>query len=131
MLPPGSEQIASHLPHRIARLRLAQPFDGVATAEREQRIAHPRTPLLVGAEHDTALDSIAPAAIAPDRQPSEQDRNQARCQTGFWEAESSLTAERFYSSNGYLIRERGEHVLWNGQRMASIKMRKTIAVRNS
>jgi putative acetyltransferase len=46
----------------------------------------------------------------------------------YLEAESSLTAERFYSSNGYLIRERGEHVLWNGQRMASIKMRKTIAL---
>ena len=46
----------------------------------------------------------------------------------YLEVESSLTAERFYSSNGYLIRERGEHVLWNGQRMASIKMRKTIAL---
>jgi len=31
MLPPGGEQVASHLPHRIARLGLAQPFDGVAT----------------------------------------------------------------------------------------------------
>jgi putative acetyltransferase len=49
----------------------------------------------------------------------------------YLEAESSLTAERFYSSSGYLIRERGEHVLWNGQRMASIKMRKTIALQNS
>lgn len=45
----------------------------------------------------------------------------------YLEADSSLTAEPFYSSNGYQVRERGEHVLHNGQRMACIKMRKTIA----
>ena len=49
----------------------------------------------------------------------------------YLEAESSLTAEPIYSSKGYLIRERGEHVLRNGQRMACIKMRKTIALRTN
>jgi hypothetical protein len=49
----------------------------------------------------------------------------------YLEAESSLTAEPFYSSNGYIGRERGEHVLRNGQRMARIKMRKTIALRTN
>ena len=44
----------------------------------------------------------------------------------FLEVESSLTAEPFYSSNGYIVRERGEHVLRNGRRMACIKMRKSI-----
>jgi GNAT superfamily N-acetyltransferase len=48
----------------------------------------------------------------------------------YLEAESSLTAAPFYSSNGYQVRERGEHVLRNGQRMACIKMRKTIALQN-
>jgi putative acetyltransferase len=49
----------------------------------------------------------------------------------YLEAESSLTAEPFYSNSGYLVRERSEHVLWNGQRMACIKMRKSIALHNS
>jgi putative acetyltransferase len=49
----------------------------------------------------------------------------------YLEAESSLMAAPFYSSNGYQVLERGEHVLHNGQRMASIKMRKTIALQNS
>jgi len=47
------------------------------------------------------------------------------------EAESSLTAEPFYSRNGYLIHERCEHVLRNGQPMACVKMQKTIALQNS
>ncbi len=45
----------------------------------------------------------------------------------YLEAESSVTAEPFYRSNGYLARERSEHVLRNGQRMACIKMRKIFA----
>jgi putative acetyltransferase len=45
----------------------------------------------------------------------------------YLEAESSVTAEPFYSSNGYLVRGCSEHVLRNGQRMACVKMRKTIA----
>jgi putative acetyltransferase len=49
----------------------------------------------------------------------------------YLEADSSLTAEPFYSSNGYHVRERAEHVLQNGQRMACIKMRKAIALQNS
>jgi putative acetyltransferase len=47
----------------------------------------------------------------------------------YLEAESSLTAEPFYIGSGYLVREHGEHVLWNGQRMACIKMRKTFCAR--
>jgi len=47
----------------------------------------------------------------------------------YLEAESSLTAEPFYRSNGYLVRERGEHALRNGQRMACIKMRNSIQLR--
>jgi putative acetyltransferase len=49
----------------------------------------------------------------------------------YLEADSSLTAEPFYSSNGYQVRERAEHVLHNGQRMACIKMRKAIVLQNS
>jgi len=45
----------------------------------------------------------------------------------YLDADASLTAAPFYSSNGYLVRERGERVLHNGQRMACIRMRKTIA----
>jgi putative acetyltransferase len=48
----------------------------------------------------------------------------------YLDADASLTAEPFYSRNGYLVRERGEHVLHNGQRMACIKMRKTIALQH-
>ena len=44
---------------------------------------------------------------------------------------NSLTAEGFYSSNGYLLRKRGEHVLQDGQRMACVKMRKTIGLRTN
>jgi putative acetyltransferase len=51
--------------------------------------------------------------------------------SAYLEAESSLTAEPFYSSNGYQVRERAEHVLHNGQRMACIKMRKAIVLQNS
>ena len=51
--------------------------------------------------------------------------------TTYLEADSSLTAEPFYRSNGYLVRERGEHVLHNGQRMACVKMRKNVALRKS
>jgi putative acetyltransferase len=47
----------------------------------------------------------------------------------YLDAESSLTAAPFYKRNGYLVRERGEHVLQNGQRMACIKMRKAIGLR--
>ena len=46
-------------------------------------------------------------------------------------ADSSLTAEPFYSSNGYQVCGRAEHVLHNGRRMACVKMRKAIALRDS
>jgi putative acetyltransferase len=42
----------------------------------------------------------------------------------FLEADSSLTAEPFYAAQGYLVLERGDHVLHNGKRMACVKMRK-------
>jgi putative acetyltransferase len=42
----------------------------------------------------------------------------------FLETDSSLTAEPFYAAQGYLVLERGEHVLYNGERMACVKMRK-------
>ena len=51
--------------------------------------------------------------------------------TTYFKADSSLTAEPFYRSNGYLVRERGEHVLHNGQRMACVKMRKYVALQKN
>ncbi len=42
------------------------------------------------------------------------------------EADSSLTAERFYRANGYEACDSGEHVLSCGTRMASVRMRKRI-----
>jgi putative acetyltransferase len=42
------------------------------------------------------------------------------------ELDSSLTAESFYRAVGYEIIDRGEHVLGNGQPMASVKMRKEL-----
>ena len=42
------------------------------------------------------------------------------------EADSSLTARQFYRANGYEECGSGEHVLNNGVRMASVKMRKRI-----
>jgi putative acetyltransferase len=44
----------------------------------------------------------------------------------FLELDSSVTAAPFYESLGYESRERGEHVLVNGQRMACVKMRKAL-----
>jgi putative acetyltransferase len=40
------------------------------------------------------------------------------------ELDSSITAEAFYRKQGYEVRERSEHILHNGQRMACVKMRK-------
>jgi putative acetyltransferase len=40
------------------------------------------------------------------------------------ELDSSITAEAFYRKHGYEVRERSEHILQNGRRMACIKMRK-------
>jgi putative acetyltransferase len=45
----------------------------------------------------------------------------------FLELDSSVTAAPFYESLGYEIRELGEHVLANGQRMACVKMRKALS----
>jgi putative acetyltransferase len=44
----------------------------------------------------------------------------------FLQCDSSVTAAPFYESLGYETRERGEHVLANGQRMACVKMRKAL-----
>jgi putative acetyltransferase len=41
------------------------------------------------------------------------------------ELDSSITAEGFYRKQGYEARERTEHILGNGQRMACVKMRKS------
>jgi putative acetyltransferase len=46
------------------------------------------------------------------------------------EADSSLTAELFYRSNGYEVCGRGDHVLNNGVRMACVKMRKELTARD-
>jgi putative acetyltransferase len=42
------------------------------------------------------------------------------------ELDSSITAEGFYRKQGYEARERSEHILGNGQRMACVKMRKSL-----
>jgi putative acetyltransferase len=41
--------------------------------------------------------------------------------------DASLTAEPFYSKNGYRVIERGFHVLRNGVKMACVKMKKELA----
>jgi putative acetyltransferase len=45
--------------------------------------------------------------------------------------DASLTSEPFYLSLGYKVRERGEHVLRAGLRMASVKMEKHISCRQN
>ena len=40
--------------------------------------------------------------------------------------DSSVTAEPFYRALGYTVSERGEHVLGSGQRMACVKMEKSL-----
>jgi putative acetyltransferase len=42
------------------------------------------------------------------------------------EVDSSVTAESFYPAHGYEVRERGKHILNNGQPMACVKMRKNL-----
>jgi putative acetyltransferase len=42
------------------------------------------------------------------------------------ELDSSITAEAFYRKQGYEARERSQHILHNGQRMACVKMRKSL-----
>ncbi len=49
----------------------------------------------------------------------------------FLELDSSVTAEPFYRREGYEVSERGEHILRNGQRMACVKMRKSLVLLNS
>ena len=57
----------------------------------------------------------------------------AACEQGctYYRGDFSLTAEPFYSSNGYQARGRAEHVLLGGQRMACIKMRKAFVLHKS
>ena|SRR5437588_1756281 len=45
---------------------------------------------------------------------------------GYLRLESSLTAEPFYTTLGYAVEERGEHVLESGVPMAAVKMRKQL-----
>ncbi len=40
--------------------------------------------------------------------------------------DSSINAERFYSSHGYYAVQRGEHILRSGRRMACVKMKKVL-----
>jgi putative acetyltransferase len=40
--------------------------------------------------------------------------------------DASLTSEPFYLGLGYIVRERGEHVLWAGIKMACVKMEKQL-----
>jgi putative acetyltransferase len=42
---------------------------------------------------------------------------------------SSVTAEPFYRALGYLVQDRAEHVLASGERMAAVKMRKSLTHR--
>jgi putative acetyltransferase len=46
---------------------------------------------------------------------------------GRLDLDASLTSEPFYAHHGYDTRERGEHVLRSGQRMACVKMRKDLS----
>jgi hypothetical protein len=39
---------------------------------------------------------------------------------------SSLNAEGFYAAHGYEVRERGEHTLRTGYRLAAVKMHKIL-----
>jgi putative acetyltransferase len=49
----------------------------------------------------------------------------------FLDADSSLTAEPFYATQGYLVLQRGEHVLHNGESMVCVKMRKHLVSRRA
>ena len=40
--------------------------------------------------------------------------------------DASLTAESFYTVNGYVVDERSEHILNSGRRMTCVKMHKTL-----
>ncbi len=44
----------------------------------------------------------------------------------FLQVDSSITAEPIYLRAGYEVTERGDHTLHTGQRMACVKMRKTL-----
>jgi putative acetyltransferase len=43
------------------------------------------------------------------------------------ELDASVTSEPFYTALGYEVRERGEHVLGSGHRMACVKMQKHLS----
>jgi putative acetyltransferase len=47
----------------------------------------------------------------------------------YLEMDASVTAEAFYAALGYEVRDRCEHVLRSGQRMACVKMRKNFEPR--
>jgi putative acetyltransferase len=57
-----------------------------------------------------------------------QEIERAACERGLsvLEPDSSITAEAFYRKQGYKVRERGEHILRNGQRMVCVKMQKSL-----
>jgi putative acetyltransferase len=61
-----------------------------------------------------------------------QEIERAACERGLstLQLDSSITAEVFYRKHGYEVRKRGEHIFRNGQRMACLKMRKSL-LRNS
>jgi hypothetical protein len=71
-LPPEIEQGDDRLPGRVAQLGLAHPGDRVATAEGDERVAHPRAPLVLAPERSAPLNAEAEATIAPDRQQPDQ-----------------------------------------------------------
>ena len=52
----------------------------------------------------------------------------AACDRGLsmLELDFSITAEAFYRKQGYEARERSEHILHSGQRMACVRMRKSL-----
>jgi hypothetical protein len=67
-IPPDAEHFRELLPFGIARLGLNYPFHRVLTAERQQRIAHPRAPICVIAQRTPTWEMACESTPTPDRQ---------------------------------------------------------------
>ena len=64
--------VAVPLPVRVALFRLADPLDRVRTAQGQQRITHPPTPLRKASERQAGLDARRYSPPAPDREERRQ-----------------------------------------------------------
>jgi putative acetyltransferase len=119
-MPITAEQVEAVRSNSDCEYRLVAEFDGEIVG----------VGCLVVGENELRACYVAPAASrrgvgsALVREIERVAREQG---ARYLDVDSSLTAEPFYGRNGYLVRERGEHVLSNGYRMACIKMRKTFA----